>query len=182
MCLCPSAVTIFRKMLSLLEASKISRRPLIWLSASALVSFLALFYPIYVIRPFRYQGPHELSAALLVLRLRPAIEIACVVIALVSLFQTWRKSSRIVARVVATVCTIAVIGFGILSRVNVYELMFHPLEKPSFSPGSNSKLDGREEVISVKIGGEARAYPVRSMSYHHIVNDTLGSVAIVATY
>jgi hypothetical protein len=43
-------------------------------------------------------------------------------------------------------------------------------------------LDGAEEVIAVHIGTAARAYPVRSMSYHHIVNDVLGGLPIVATY
>jgi hypothetical protein len=37
-------------------------------------------------------------------------------------------------------------------------------------------------VIAVRIGGEARAYPIRSMSYHHVFNDVLGPDAIVATY
>ena len=37
-------------------------------------------------------------------------------------------------------------------------------------------------MIAVKIGGEARAYPIRSMSYHHVVNDVVGGAAIVATY
>ena len=39
-----------------------------------------------------------------------------------------------------------------------------------------------EKVIAVKIGTEARAYPIRSMSYHHIFNDGLAGQPIVATY
>ena len=35
-------------------------------------------------------------------------------------------------------------------------------------------------AISVK--GKVRAYPVRSLSYHHIVNDVLEGVAVAATY
>jgi hypothetical protein len=34
----------------------------------------------------------------------------------------------------------------------------------------------------VKMGTSARAYPIRGMSYHHIVNDVVNNVAIVATY
>ncbi len=45
-----------------------------------------------------------------------------------------------------------------------------------------SKLDKDEKVIAVKIGASARAYPIRGMSYHHIINDVVGNVAIVATY
>lgn len=80
------------------------------------------------------------------------------------------------------VCALLVISFAILSRVNVYELMFHPVDSPTFSPAAKAKLDNGEEVIAVYIGGAARSYPVRSMSYHHIVNDVLGGLPIVATY
>jgi hypothetical protein len=69
-----------------------------------------------------------------------------------------------------------------LARVNIYELMFHPLIHPSFTAARDVKLDGAEKVIAVRIGGEARAYPIRGMSYHHVVNDVLGGIAIVATY
>jgi hypothetical protein len=34
----------------------------------------------------------------------------------------------------------------------------------------------------VRVAGIARAYPIRSISYHHVVNDTVGGVPIVATY
>jgi len=44
------------------------------------------------------------------------------------------------------------------------------------------KLDDDEKVIVVKIGDAARAYPIRSISYHHVVNDVVGQEAIVATY
>jgi hypothetical protein len=47
---------------------------------------------------------------------------------------------------------------------------------------SESKLDGAEKVIAISLGGVARAYPIRSMSYHHIVNDEVNGVPVVATY
>ena len=73
-------------------------------------------------------------------------------------------------------------GAGVLARVNVYELMFHPMGPPSFTAAHEAKLDKDEKVIAVQVGGQARAYPIRGMSYHHIVNDVVGGVAIVATY
>jgi len=60
--------------------------------------------------------------------------------------------------------------------------MFRPMDRPSFLPASQTKLDGGEEVIAVRVGRAARAYPIRSLSYHHIVNDVLGGLPIVATY
>jgi hypothetical protein len=56
------------------------------------------------------------------------------------------------------------------------------LDHPSFTAASEVKLDGAEKVVAVRVGGEARAYPIRSMSYHHVVNDVVGGAAIVATY
>ena len=45
--------------------------------------------------------------------------------------------------------------------------MFHPAGAPAFQPARASKLDGDEKVLAVN----AHAYPIRIISYHHIVND-----------
>ncbi len=39
-----------------------------------------------------------------------------------------------------------------------------------------------EPVISLAIGGDARAYPVRILVWHEIVNDIVGGVPVVVTY
>jgi hypothetical protein len=43
-------------------------------------------------------------------------------------------------------------------------------------------LQDRSPVISLEIGGEARAYPLAILMWHEIVNDTLGGVPIVVTF
>jgi hypothetical protein len=80
------------------------------------------------------------------------------------------------------VMTVLVIACGILSRVNVYEMMFHPIERPSFAAASEVRLDSDERVIAIKIRDAARAYPIRNLAYHHVVNDVLGGMPIAATY
>ena len=42
------------------------------------------------------------------------------------------------------------------------------------------RLDDR--VLGVEIGGEARAYPIRVLNWHEVVNDRLGDTHIVVTY
>jgi len=146
---------------------------------------LAVFsvaYPLYVIRPFRYQGPRELQAALAVLRLRPMLLGIAVGMALAGVTFYWRTGARGWRRALAVSGALLTFAFAGLSRVNVYELMFHPLERPAFAAAGDTKLDADEKVIAVAIGGAARAYPVRGMSYHHVVNDEVGGVPIVATY
>jgi hypothetical protein len=159
-----------------------TRKPILWLGMILVLSFVLLVYPIYVIRPFRYQGPHELALALMVLRVRPFFQIALAIAGLACLARWWPRSRGALRKVSASVCALLVIVCGVLSRVNLYELMFHPLERAEFALVSEAKLDGDEQVIAVKIGDAARAYPIRSMSYHHVVNDTLGGVPLAATY
>ena len=77
---------------------------------------------------------------------------------------------------------VAVTAFAALFRVNVYEAMFHPLGAPAFESAGESKLDKDEKVIAIEVNGAARAYPIRGMSYHHIVNDWVGGVPVAATY
>ncbi len=164
------------------SARKTGVRILLGLVMCVVVSFLVLAYPLYVIRPFRYQGPRELSLALAVLGVRPWVEISFVLAAAVLAFFSWKQAQNMWRKVVASVCAVLLIAFAGLSRVNVYELMFHPLDRTSFSSASKSKLGDGEEVIAVRLNRSARAYPIRIMSYHHIVNDVVGGIPLVATY
>ena len=43
-------------------------------------------------------------------------------------------------------------------------------------------IDGLEPVLSIEIDGEARAYPLRIMLFHEIVNDVVGEVPVLVTY
>ena len=146
------------------------------------VSLFCLVYPVYVIRPFRPQGVRELAAALLVFRFRPILTGACSVLAIVAAIRRWRSQPRRWPRIGALAGAAGVCIFAVLSRVNVYERMFHPLGDPAFVSAADATLDKDEKVISVRINGEARAYPIRGISYHHIVNDVVGGVPIAATY
>jgi hypothetical protein len=149
---------------------------------ACLVSLVCLVYPVYVIRPFRAQGARELAIALWVTRWRPAVTVLSGAAALAVLALYWRVQPRPWHRAVAVVGAALVCLLGALVRVNIFELMFHPDVHPSFRAASQMKLDKDEKVIAVKIGGAARAYPIRNISYHHVINDVLDNVAIVATY
>jgi len=99
-----------------------------------------------------------------------------------ALFGYWRLQPRKLMRILTAAGAALTIALVFLARINVFEIMFHPDLHPTFAAASDVKLDGAEKVIAVRMGKEARAYPIRSMSYHHIVNDVLDGAAIVATY
>jgi len=108
--------------------------------------------------------------------------VALAAAALVALVWYWRRERRWLRRIASAAAALAVAGMGLASRVNIYELMFHPLGPPAFVAAGQSKLDGDEMVIAIHVGTVARAYPIRNISYYHIVNDLVDGVPIAATY
>jgi len=138
-------------------------------------------YPIYVIRPFREQTSAALGRALWVLQHnKPPVLIAtAVIIAIAILF--WRRG-----RWIAKTLLVAATGVTVLAAVSVwinpYEKLFHPAGEPKYLAADLAKLDPNDMVIAVAQGGESRAYPIREMGYHHIVNDRLHGLPIVVTY
>ena len=152
------------------------------LSGCLALSLICVVYPFYVIWPFRAQGARELAIALVVMQFRSAATLVSVAAAVAALIFYWRAQPRRWRRALATAGAVFVCVLAALARVNIYELMFHPDDRPSFAAASGTKLDKDEKVIAVKIGGTARTYPIRNISYHHVINDVLDKVAIVATY
>ncbi len=152
------------------------------LLACLAVSLVCVVYPIYVIRPFRAQGARELAIALVVSRYRAIVTGTSAVAALAALAGYWKVQPRKWRRVLLALGAVFVCVLAVLARINVFELMFHPNVHASFIAAAGSKLGANEKVLAVVINGRARAYPVRDISYHHIINDEVGRVAIVATY
>lgn len=58
-----------------------------------------------------------------------------------------------------------------------------PIDAPKFvAVTAATDLTDRDPIISLEINGDARAYPLRVMTWHEIVNDTVGSQPVVVTY
>lgn len=57
------------------------------------------------------------------------------------------------------------------------------IDKPQFqSAAQDRSLSANEPVIGLEINDDARAYPLRILIWHEIVNDEVGGVPVVATY
>lgn len=58
-----------------------------------------------------------------------------------------------------------------------------PLEDPAFEPaGEVDWLTEVEPVLALEINGDARAYPLRIMTWHELVNGTVGGVPVTVSY
>jgi hypothetical protein len=135
----------------------------------------------YVIRPFRSQGAKELAAALALKQAGPWLSIGFASLAvgiIVWFWPSWRWARRSLGIVLALLA----IGAVALVRFNVYEKMFHPIGTPAAESAQTAKIDSDDMVMAVNINGVSRAYPIRTMGYHHIANDVAAGEPIVATY
>jgi hypothetical protein len=152
------------------------------LLACLAVTLFCVVYPIRVIWPFRTQYPGSLMAALAVLRFRPFVTAVAAVVALLATVAYWRAQPGKWRRALMLLGASLTCLFAFLARVNIYELMFHHLDHPEFATANEAKIDKDDKLIVVKIAGNARAYPIRTMGYHHVVNDVVSGTPIVATY
>lgn len=54
---------------------------------------------------------------------------------------------------------------------------------PRFVPaGEATFLQDADRVLGLTLGAEAKAYPIKILNWHEIVNDTVGGTAVVVTY
>lgn len=138
--------------------------------------------PAFIIRPFRYQSPKALGLALLLREYAPLWTIVAVLIALGLAFSLWTRVAGRVRRTLLVLGVLLVAGSATMARMNSFEWMFHPVAQPGFEAADKSKLDPNEMVLTVTFNHYERAYPIREMAYHHIVNDVVGGVPVAVTY
>jgi hypothetical protein len=155
-------------------------------SSMLLISLSALafsLYPIYVIRPFREQQPVPLQHALWVIMHDKGILLVVALLFTLGVIFIWRRVGWVARLLLLTPAMGIVLLAAAASWVNPYEqLMFHGFGEPRYVAIQQAKIDTKDMVIAVTLGGESRAYPIREMAYHHIVNDRLHQLPIVVTY
>ena len=160
-----------------------TRKGLVWSFLLLLVvSAGLLMYPLMVIQPFKRQDESPLRVALWMIRWRPYFEAVAVFAALAGLVRFWQMQVKIWPRILASFSVLLVCVAAALSTVNIFEIMFHRYDKPAFARVSDAKLDADDKVLAITVNGAARAYPIRSIAYHHIINDEVGGQPVVATY
>lgn len=141
-----------------------------------------LVFPIYIIRPFRPQDPTQLAQALTVRGLAPWLSATASIVALLASFRAWQQVRSWIPRTLFGFLSLIAVAAAGLTHVNIFEIMFHPYPAPQFAAATAVPLDAEDRVLSVTIQGEDHAYPVRTMGYHHIVNDVVGGVPIAVSY
>ena len=141
----------------------------------AILTVVLIIAPPIIALPPINQTPAMLAAAHLAQTLAPVVSLLLAAIAAIVLWRrrTWSTG---VLFAVALICVT-------LSRVNLLERVFAPARGAQLDAiGDFHDIRDTDMVIGVVIGGESRAYPVRYLAYHHMLNDQLSSTALLPTY
>ena len=82
------------------------------------------------------------------------------------------------------VLALAVAGVGVygFNGKMAAEVIFYQPKHLQMADISSNAIDSTRWVLGVQAGGEARAYPIQLIAYHHQVIDTLAGKPIMVTY
>jgi hypothetical protein len=147
------------------------------------VALLLVLTPAWLIQPFRPQTQSGLEVSYRLRQWAPLMTLVVSIIALGLMVWLWRGARRWWLRAMLLVALVLTLGATWFARQNHFEWMFNPLANPAYArAGEADFLADTDMVLAVEVKGEAVAYPVRLMAYHHLVEDTVGGVPVVATY
>ena len=60
--------------------------------------------------------------------------------------------------------------------------MFYQPSQKIFAPISENKISTKKIIIGVAVNGQAKAFPIEVIGYHHQVRDTIGGEPLMITY
>ncbi len=156
-----------------------------WLILTAIVLFAAVmvFTPVWFIKPFSAQTEKQLYISYFLRSWSPILTVFFALAAIGLAVFIWSNSKRRFGKAALIVPLFIIFVFTWFARQNHFEWMFNPLENTQFAMVSETDFVADDDmVLAVKINGDAAAFPVRQMAYHHIAQDVVGGTPITATY
>jgi uncharacterized BrkB/YihY/UPF0761 family membrane protein len=154
----------------------------IFLALSVVAALAMVLMPVVLIHPFKPQTPSGLQVAYLLRRRSPFLTPLFLIAAMFAAARLWRRA-RWWTKPLLVFAFLLVSAATWLARQNHFEWMFNPLPNPAYATVDEAPfVDERDMVLAVENNGDAVAYPVRLMAYHHVVQDVVGGTPIIATY
>jgi uncharacterized BrkB/YihY/UPF0761 family membrane protein len=163
-------------------ATPVRRLAVMLLLLLVLLGVVLVMTPAMVIQPFKPQTPRGVAISYAMKSWSPALTFLFSIVAILLVAWLWR-GMRWWRKALLIPVVLVLFGFTWLARQNHFEWMFNPLHNSQYAAAANDRfLTPDDLVLSVTRNGEAVAYPVRIMAYHHIAQDVVGGIPITATY
>ena len=97
---------------------------------------------------------------------------------LIGLFNTnWKRKWTVAIPLLILAVVIYMANFNMAA-----DHMFYKPEKVVLATAATNRVDSNRLIIGVVNNGEAKAYPIRFLGYHHQVQDTVGGKPLLITY
>ena len=147
-----------------------------------LLLFAAEIARVYFIMPFPgSQQAETIDFAYWLGRNIMWLRIVLLALIAVPLLQTFRKDTLWKKLLLATVLVLfGIIFYYVNFRFEADKMFYQPKHK-SFAAANTAGAD-TVLVIGVAINGEAKAFPIQIIGYHHQVSDTIGNTPAIITY
>ena len=98
------------------------------------------------------------------------------------IFRMWTRMPERRTALWIGLLGVLVAGLHLLMfRTSAYAV-FAPQPHPTFAQGTSEALPSETLVMGLRLGQEARAYPVRLLAYHHQVRDEVNGQRLWVTY
>jgi Protein of unknown function (DUF3179) len=147
-----------------------------------LVALAIVLVPVWIIQPFKPQSARGLEVSYALRRWSPLVTLIALVVSVLLAMRLWH-GSRLWRKAVLVILFVPLVAAVWFSRQNHFEWMFNPLAHAAYAKTSEAAFVADTDIVmAVENNGEAAAYPVRLMAYHHLVQDVVGGTPIVATY
>jgi hypothetical protein len=164
--------------------SFLSRRAA-WLTLIVIVlaGLAMVAIPVWLIMPFKPQTARGLEISYVLKRWSPLVTVIACVLALLLVLRLWGGARRWWRKAILVVLLLPLFASTWFARQNHFEWMFNPLARATYVKADEAGfVNDSDMVMTVKNNGEAVAYPVRLMAYHHVVQDVVGGTPITVTY
>jgi hypothetical protein len=138
--------------------------------------------PVVLLHPFRAQSAFGVGVAYELRRGAPLATLLGLVLLLPLLVRLGGRAARWHWLPLGVLALVAA-GSAWFARQNHFEWMFRPVVGPAYAKAAEAGfVADADMVIAIEVRGDAVAYPVRQMAYHHLVNDVAGGEPVVSTY
>ena len=163
------------------SSTRLGRR-IAWIALALIVvvSLVIVAAPVWVIQPFKPQTQQGLEWSYVMRRWSPLVTLLALATGLALAIWLWRgspSSRRWWRKAILAVMLVPLLASTWFSRQNHFEWMFNPLANAGYAATTETNfVDDSDLVMAVEKNGEAAAYPVRQMAYHHLVEDVVGAL------
>lgn len=148
-----------------------------------IVLFAAEILRVYLIMPFPgSQEANSINLAYFIDRNIIYIRIAVFLATLFPVLQVLLKGTKRSKIMIGTLLVLYAVVFGMVNFKLRADKMFYQPENKLLATTQENKVAADKLVIGVSLQGEAKAYPVEIIGYHHQVQDTIVGQPVMVTY